>query len=105
MGRGPDAFEDFLARFPRSPFVPQASYYRSKCLGEQDGRERDALAAYKELPEAPGPEHDLSEDAEISIVDLAMRLYDRGDKAFVREVESPDRPSRTRSSAITRPSS
>ena len=30
--------EDFLARYPQSPLAPQAVYYRSKCLGEQEGR-------------------------------------------------------------------
>ena len=81
-------FDDFLARFPRSPFASQAAYYRSKCLGEQDGRERDALASYKDFLRLPDRNKDLSEDAEVSIVDLAMRLYDQGDKAFVREVEA-----------------
>jgi hypothetical protein len=81
-------FEDFLARFPKSPFAPQAAYYRSKCLGEQDGRERDALASYKDYLRLTDRNKDLSEDAEVSIVDLAMKLYDQGDKAFVREVEA-----------------
>jgi hypothetical protein len=80
--------EDFLARFPRSPLVPQAQYYKSKCLGEQEGREREALAEYKAYLKLADRNASLVEDAEVSIVDLAMKLYDRGDKGFLREVES-----------------
>jgi outer membrane protein assembly factor BamD (BamD/ComL family) len=81
-------FEDFLARFPKSAFASQAVYYKSKCLGEQDGRERDAVASYKDFLRFPDRNKDLSEDAEVSIIELAMRLYDQGDKGFVRDVEA-----------------
>lgn len=81
-------FEDFLARFPKSSFASQAAYYRSKCLGEQDGGERDALASYKDFLRLQDRNKDLSEDAEVSIIELAMRLYDQGDTSFVRDVEA-----------------
>jgi|WetSurMetagenome_2_1015567.scaffolds.fasta_scaffold47874_2 hypothetical protein len=80
--------EDFLALFPRSPLAPQARYYRAKCLGEQDGREAEALASFKDYLKLADRNASLAEDAEVSIVDLAMKLYDRGDKGFLREVES-----------------
>jgi len=79
---------DFLARFPRSPLAPQALYYKSKCLGEQDGREREALASFKDYLKLGDQNRSLGEDAEVSVIDLAMKLYDRGDKGFVKEVES-----------------
>jgi len=79
--------EDFLARYPQSAFYAQALYYKSKCLEEQDGREREALASYKDYLRLRDKNKDLAEDAEVSVVDLAMRLYDRGDSGFVREVE------------------
>jgi hypothetical protein len=80
--------EDFLARYPESPLAPQAVYYRSKCLGEQEGREREALASFKDYLKLKDRNRNLGEDAEVSVIDLAMKLYDRGDKGFLREVES-----------------
>jgi len=79
--------EDFLVRYPQSPFYAQALYYKSKCLEEQDGMEREALRSYKEFLRLRDRNKDLAEDAEVSIIDLAMKLYDQGDKGFVREVE------------------
>jgi hypothetical protein len=81
-------FEDFLGRFPRSVFATQAFYYRAKCLGEKDGQESDAVAAFKKYLRQEDRNASLSEDAEVSIIDLAMKLYDRGDDEFIREVIS-----------------
>ena len=87
--------EDFLARYPQSSYYAQALYYKSKCLEEQEGKERDALSSYKEYLRLKDKNKNLAEDAEVSVIDLAMRLYDEGDKGFVREVEdrisSPNR--------------
>ncbi len=79
--------EDFLARYPQSSYYAPALYYRSKCLEEQEGKERDALNSYKEYLRLKDKNKSLTEDAEVSVIDLAMRLYDLGDKGFVREVE------------------
>lgn len=87
--------EDFLARYPQSSYYSQALYYRSKCLEEQEGKEREALSSYKEYLRLKDRNKNLAEDAEVSVIDLAMKLYDEGDKGFVREVEdrisSPNR--------------
>jgi hypothetical protein len=80
--------EDFMARFPQSPLAPQALYYRSKCLAEQDGREREALASFKDYLKLKDRNRNLGEDAEVSVIDLAMKLYDRGDAGLLKEVES-----------------
>lgn len=79
--------EDFLARYPQSSYYSQALYYRSKCLEEQEGKEREALSSYKEYLRLKDRNKNLAEDAEVSVIDLAMKLYDEGDKGFVREVE------------------
>jgi hypothetical protein len=79
--------EDFLARHPQSSYYSQALYYRSKCLEEQEGKEREALSSYKEYLRLKDRNKNLAEDAEVSVIDLAMKLYDEGDKGFVREVE------------------
>jgi hypothetical protein len=79
--------EDFVARFPQSSVYAQALYYKSKCLEKQDGKEQAAISSYKEYLRLKDGNKNLAEDAEVSVIDLAMKLYDGGDKGFVREVE------------------
>ena len=79
--------DDFIVRFPQSPYYGQAVYYRARCLENQGGKERAALNSYKEYLRLKDGNKNLGEDAEVSIIDLAMKLYDEGDKGFVREVE------------------
>ncbi|MDP2915555.1 MAG: hypothetical protein Q8O91_08900 [Candidatus Aminicenantes bacterium] len=79
--------DDFIVRYPQSPLYGQALYYRSRCLENQARKERAALNSYKEYLRLKDGNKNLAEDAEVSIIDLAMKLYDEGDKGFVREVE------------------
>lgn len=79
--------EDFIVRFPQSPSYGQAVYYRARCLENQTGKERASLNSYKEYLRLKDGNRNLGEDAEVSIIDLAMKLYDEGDRGFVREVE------------------
>jgi hypothetical protein len=79
--------EDFVARFPQSSVYAQAVYYKSKCLEKQDGKEQAAISSYKEYLRLKDGNKNLAEDAEVSVIELAMKLYDGGDKSFVREVE------------------
>jgi len=79
--------DDFIVRYPQSLFFGQALYYRSRCLENQAGKDRAALNSYKEYLRLKDGNKNLDEDAEVSIIDLAMKLYDEGDRGFVREVE------------------
>jgi len=79
--------DDFMIRYPQSSFYGQAVYYRARCLENQEGKERIAVQSYKEFLRLKDENKNLVEDAEVSIIDLAMKLYDEGDKGFVREVE------------------
>lgn len=79
--------DDFIVRYPQSPYYGQALYYRARCLENQGGKERAAVNSYKEYLRLKDGNKNLAEDAEVSIIDLAMKLYDEGDKGFVREVE------------------
>jgi len=78
----------FLERFPKSALAPQAVYYRGKCLEERGGREREALAAYRDFLEYRDQSRGLVEDAEVSIVDLALTLHNRGDREAWDELEA-----------------
>jgi hypothetical protein len=80
--------DGFAARFPQSPLVPQAVYYRGKCLEERGGREREALAAYREFLRYRDQSRGLIEDAEVSIIDLALALHNRGDREAWDELEA-----------------
>jgi tetratricopeptide (TPR) repeat protein len=87
--------DEFLVQFPASPVAGQALYYKGKCLAEQDGRERAALEAYRAYLRREDKNKNLAEAAETSIVDLALKLVGRGDRAYLPDVvdllESPNK--------------
>jgi hypothetical protein len=80
--------DGFVERFPKSPLVPQAVYYRGKCLEERGGREREALAAYRAFIQYRDQSRSLIEDAEVSIIDLALALHSRGDREAWDDLEA-----------------
>lgn len=79
--------EAFLAGKPADSRLAPALYYRAKCLEEIGGREEEALQAYKEYLGRGDRNRSLSQDAEASIIDLAMKLYQNGDRSYLPEVE------------------
>ena len=78
---------EFLGRFPQSAYAPQALYYKGKCLEEVGGRDKDALQAYKSYLLLKDRNKNLAEDAEVSIVDLALKFYDAGERDYLRDIE------------------
>lgn len=83
-----DKIEELGAKHPSSPFVGQALFYRGECLNGLGGREREALRAFQEYLKSPEARANLVEEAEGRIIDLAFELYEAGDAAALREVES-----------------
>ncbi len=79
--------DELLDAHPGSPLFTQASFYRAKCLAEQKGHEREALAAFKAYLAMGGRGSSLDEEAEISVIDLANVLGQAGDRSAAREVE------------------
>jgi hypothetical protein len=79
--------DEFLTRFAKSPLVPQAVYYKGKCLEERGGREREALRSYRDFLQYKDQNRNLAEDAEVSIVDLALALFNRGDSEAWDDLE------------------
>jgi hypothetical protein len=87
--------DDFISRYPRSPLFAQAMYHRSQALDKVGGREEDALDSYKSFLRLKDKSASLAEAAEIAVVDLAIKLYNRGDREYVREAEDRlDHPGR-----------
>ncbi len=69
--------DDYLATDPESKELAQALYFRASCLKELD-RLDDAISAYRSFLDVSENET-LREEATISMIDLSMKLADRGD--------------------------
>lgn len=77
----------FIAGRPDDPQTVPALYYRAKCLEEIGGRSEAALKAYREYLRRGDRNRSLGADAEASIIDLAVDLYEHGDRTYLPEVE------------------
>ena len=85
-----EKLENLLDRYPQSLMKEQALFYRAKCLSERTGREKEAIEAYDSyIREVKNPEKNASlmEDSEISIIDLAYGLYEKGERRFLDAIE------------------
>ena len=83
-----DKIDELREKFPFSPWATQALFYKGECLNGLGGRERDALRAYKDYIQTVGAPVNLIEEAEGRIIDIAFDLYEAGDDAALREIES-----------------
>ncbi|TEU04823.1 MAG: HEAT repeat domain-containing protein [Candidatus Aminicenantes bacterium] len=90
-----EKLEQLIDEYPDSPLISQAVFYKAKCLKEQKGKERDALKAYQDYLERKDRSKSLAEDAETDIIELAYKLYQRGRRSYLSEIEkrlsSPNR--------------
>jgi hypothetical protein len=83
-----DKIEELGAKFPSSPLVGQALFYKGECLNGLGRREREALRAFQDYLGSPEARANLVEEAEGRIIDLAFGLYEDGDGSALREVEN-----------------
>lgn len=79
--------EELIGSHPASPLRGQAIFYRAKCLNERKGMEKEALAAFKDYLALKERNDSLIEESENSIIDLALDLYGRGEKSYLKEIE------------------
>ncbi|MGB9907739.1 MAG: tetratricopeptide repeat protein [Candidatus Saccharicenans sp.] len=77
----------FIRDYPGSNYYSQALFYLGKCQAEQDGKEKEALKSLEAFLQRPDRVQGLVEEAEIAIVDLAFKLYNRGQKDFGRVLQ------------------
>ena len=82
-----EKLEDLIEDFPESPLYAQALFYIGKCLEEQRGKEREAIETYERFTIRDDRNESLAEEAEISIIALAFRLYEKGKKSYLDEIE------------------
>ncbi len=87
--------DELLEGYPDSRYYAQAMFYKGKCLAEQKGKEAEALAVYNRFLRQKDAESSLMEEAENSIIDLAITLFLRGKRSYLDQAEerlrSPDR--------------
>ncbi len=81
-----DKLEVLRADYPKSPYAAQAVFYRAECLSSLEGREREALQAYKDYIKLAEANASLVEESEGSIIELAFSLYGKGDRSVLREI-------------------
>ncbi len=79
--------KELLEKYPQSPLAAQALFYCGKCLEEKGGAEERALGFYKQYLTHKEQSKSLSEESEISVIDLATKLYEKGKREYLEEVE------------------
>jgi len=90
-----EKLEELIENYPGSKLYSQAHFYRAKCLSEQKGRETEALKAYQSFLKLKDKNRSLIEESEISVMQLAYGLYERGRKSYLKEIEERiDSPSK-----------
>ena len=80
--------EELMAKHPESALLGQAQYYKAECLSEQKGKEWEALNAYQAYLRLPRKNAGFIEESEGSIIELAFRLHQAGDRSAIREIEN-----------------
>ena len=82
-----EKLEELLEKYPDSPWYSQAVFYRARCLKEQKGNNLEALKAFRDYIRQKDRSKSLTEDSELSIIDLAYELYEDGKKSYLAEIE------------------
>lgn len=86
-GKALDKLDELLLNYPDSPLFAQGLFYKGTCLKEMEGNEVEALNVFKEYIRINGRNRSLTEEAETSIIDLALSLYGKRRVYYLREVE------------------
>jgi len=83
-----EKLEAFLAAGPTGPPAAQALFYKAKCLSRLPGREPEAVSVFQSFLKSGDKNPNLAEEAEVTLIDLSYALYNRGNRSYLREVES-----------------
>ncbi|MFC2166508.1 tol-pal system YbgF family protein [Acidobacteriota bacterium] len=82
-----EILEQLLEDYPNSELFAQFLLNKATCLKELGDNEVEALQTYKEYLRINGHNRSLTEEAETSIIDLALILFKKGRVFYLREVE------------------
>ncbi len=80
--------ETLLGGNPPASLAAQALFYKGKCLSRLEGREPEAVSVFKDYLKLPDRNPNLAEEAEVTVIDLAYGLYVKGNRSYLREIES-----------------
>ncbi|MBN2199855.1 MAG: tetratricopeptide repeat protein [Candidatus Aminicenantes bacterium] len=82
-----EKLEALLESGPSGPLAAQAKFYKARCLSRLDGREPEALAVFEDYLRSGDRNPNLAEEAEVTVIDLSYKLYRRGNRSYLRNVE------------------
>ncbi len=82
-----EKLEEIIEDYTESPWYSQAVFYLGKCLQEQPGEEVKAIKVYKNYIQLDERNERLAEESEVSIIELSFKLYDKGKKSYLKEIE------------------
>ncbi len=82
-----EKLEELIENYPGSSLFAKAIFNKALCLKELEGNEVEALQTYKEYLQINGRDRTLTEEAETSIIDIALQLFEKGRVFYLREVE------------------
>jgi hypothetical protein len=86
-GQALKKLEAILEGYPESRWYSQALFFKGKCLAEQEGKEIQAMDVFKSYTQLTTPSQSLVEESEIAMLDLAFRLYEKGKRSYLEEIE------------------
>jgi tetratricopeptide (TPR) repeat protein len=82
-----ERLEELLEDYPESSWYSEALFYLGKALEEQRGKEKEALDIFKRYLSRKDVSGILVEEAETSIINLSVSLYEKGRKSYLEEVK------------------
>lgn len=82
-----EKLDELIEDYKDSPLSAEALFYKAACLKELKGNEVEALKTFKEYVRSDGKNKSLIEEAETSIIDIALSLFEMGRVFYLREVE------------------
>jgi tetratricopeptide (TPR) repeat protein len=80
-------FERVIREYPRGSLVPQAYYYIARCF-QFEGKQEEALKAYEVFLQKYPNEPFLPGEARNAVVELAASLFEKGNPAYRRQLET-----------------
>jgi len=83
-----EKLEELLEDYPASPWYSQAFFYWGRTLAEQKGKEKEALEVFKKYILRKDSSEILTQEAEISIINLSFSLYEKGRKSYLKEIKT-----------------
>jgi tetratricopeptide (TPR) repeat protein len=79
-----EIFNKLEKKYSNSQYLPMSYFYKGKCLEELKKREKAINSFEKFLVFSDNDS--LSEEAEISIINNAFKLYEKGNTAFLKKI-------------------